>query len=205
MTAPVAPGPVRRARSVPLALPALAALVALTGCEVFDPMWTQQKVKPYRESEFYPDRISMRAAPAGTVARAQALSPGLVTGRGPDGKPLERSPVEPTRPLLELGRRKFEVNCAVCHGFLGDGESLVARNMSIRPPASLHQRAGATDGWYFQVITEGFGVMPSYASALTVDERWAVVAYVRALQLSQRARLDLLAPEDRARLEREPR
>jgi mono/diheme cytochrome c family protein len=72
--------------------------------------------------------------------------------------------------------------------------------MSIRPPPSLHLKVKNGDGWFYQVISRGFGVMPSYAGHLTVEERWAVVAYLRALQLSQRARIDLVPPEDRARL-----
>jgi len=194
----------RRARAGGLA-PALLALLALGGCEAFDPMISQQKVKPYRESDFWPDRISMRPPQPGTVAREDALTSPLVTGRGPDGKILAALPIPVTRALLETGRKRFEIHCAACHGYLGDGVSLVARNMSLRPPPSLLARAQQPDGWYFQVMSEGFGVMPSYASVLPVEERWAIVAYLRALQLSQSARLDQLAPEDRAKLEREGR
>ena len=75
----------------------------------------------------------------------------------------------------------------------------------ISPPPSLHERVWAEDGRYYQVLSQGFGVMPSYASQLTVEERWAVVAYVRALQLSQRAKPEQASPEDQARLEREQR
>lgn len=184
---------------------AAAALALLGGCEVFDPMISQQKVKAYRESEFWPDRISQRPPQPGTVSREDVLARDAATGRGADGKVLTGVPVPVTRKLLERGRAKFDVNCAVCHGYLGDGVSLVARNMSVRPPPSLLARAQQPDGWYFQVMSEGFGVMPSYASALTVEDRWAIVAYLRALQLSQSMKVDRLAPEDRARLEREGR
>jgi mono/diheme cytochrome c family protein len=180
-------------------VPALL-LLALAGCEVFDPMISQQKVKTYRESEFWPDRISMRPPQPGTVAREDVMAPELATGRGPDGKALTRPPIPVTRKLLEQGRTRFDIHCAVCHGYLGDGVSLVARNMAIRPPPSLLARAQQTDGWYFQVMSEGFGVMPSYASALTPEERWAIVAYVRALQVSQSVRADRLTPEERAKL-----
>jgi mono/diheme cytochrome c family protein len=198
----------RLARAVPrrsAALLALAAAASLAGCEALDPMITQQKVKPYRESDFWADRISMRPPQPGTVAREDVLAPEVATGRGPDGKVLERLPVPVTRKLLERGRTRFDIHCAVCHGHLGDGVSLVARNMSLRPPPSLLARAGQTDGWYFQVMSEGFGLMPSYASHLSAEDRWAVVAYLRALQLSQSARVDQLAPQDRARLQGESR
>lgn len=181
---------------------ALAALVLLAaGCDVLDPMWVQQsKVKLYRPSDFYADGISMRPPPGGAVPREGLFPPEVETGLGPDGKPLLRSPLPVTRPELELGRRRFETLCGACHGVLGDGNTPVARNMSIRPPPSLHLKVQNGDGWFYRVISEGFGVMPSYASHLTVEERWAVVAYLRALQLSQRARIELVPPEERARL-----
>ncbi|HEY7725780.1 MAG TPA: cytochrome c [Anaeromyxobacteraceae bacterium] len=176
----------------------LAALAA--GCDVLDPMMVQQKVKLYRPSDFWEDGVAMRPAPPGTVAREELHPPEVESGLGPDGKALQRSPLPVTRALLDLGRKRFEVVCAVCHGLVGDGESAVAVNMSLRPPPSLHLKAQNPDGYFFQVVSLGFGVMPSYASHLTVEERWAVVAYLRALQLSQRARIEHVPPEERARL-----
>jgi mono/diheme cytochrome c family protein len=187
------------------ALPLAVAVLALAGCEALDPMITQQKVKPYRESEFWPDRISMRPPQPGTISREDVLDAELATGRGPDGKILTRVPFPVTRAVLETGRKRFDVNCAVCHGYLGDGDSLVAKNMNLRPPPSLLARAAQPDGWYFQVMSEGFGLMPSYASAIPVRERWAIVAYLRALQLSQTARAADLPPAERARLDGEGR
>jgi mono/diheme cytochrome c family protein len=179
-------------------------LVGAAGCDVLDPMWVQHtKVKPYRPSDFYEDGIAMRAPPPGAVAREDLYPAELATGLGADGKPLPRSPLPPSRDRLELGRKRFEVVCATCHGLLGDGESPVARNMSLRPPPSLHLKVQNPDGYFYQVIAEGYGYMPSYASHLTVEERWAVVAYLRALQLSQRARLDLVPPAERARLQQQ--
>jgi len=184
-----------------------AALLAvlLAGCNVLDPMMVQEKQKPYRPSDHWPDGIGMRAPPPGTVAAAAFQPEDLAAGIAEDGRPLGRIPVKITPELLALGRKKFEVNCAVCHGLLGDGDSLVAKNMAQRPPPSLHQRVMLEDGHYYQVITSGFGIMPSYASALTVEERWAVVGYVRALQLSQRARLDQAPPDVRTTLESQQR
>ena len=183
----------------------VALAVALAGCEALDPMITQQKMKPYRESDFWPDRIAMRPPQPGTVAQEDFIPADVATGRGPDGKVLTRSPVPVTRALLERGRHHFDITCAACHGYLGDGVSLVARNMSLRAPPSLLARAQQPDGWYFQVMSEGFGLMPSYASVLTVEDRWAIVAYLRALQLSQSVRVDQLPPAERARLEKESR
>jgi mono/diheme cytochrome c family protein len=183
---------------------ALAALaLAAAGCDVLDPMWVQHtRVKVYRPSDFYEDGIAMRAPPEGTVAREDLLPPEVSSGLGADGKPLPRSPLPLTRETLELGRRRFEIVCGVCHGVLGDGDTLVARNMSLRAPPSLHLKVQNPDGYFFQVISRGFGVMPSYASHLTVEERWAVVGYLRALQLSQRTRLELVPAAERDRLQR---
>ncbi|HET9554120.1 MAG TPA: cytochrome c [Anaeromyxobacteraceae bacterium] len=187
------------------ALAALAALAALTGCPRLDPMQRQQKYKAYQASEFHADGLAMRAPPAGTVAWQAAGDPRVQTGLGPDDRPLARSPLPPTPALLALGRKRFEITCAACHGLLGDGESQVALNMSLRRPPNLHLYRDVPDGYVFQVVTHGFGLMPSYGAELSPEERWGVVAYLRALQLSQHARVDQLPPDARAKLRGEGR
>ncbi len=184
---------------------ALASLVLLTACPRLDPMQRQQKVRPYEASPYYPDGRAMRDPPAGTVPYASLADPAFATGLGADGKPLARIPVELTADLLALGRRSFDVTCAACHGVLGDGESQVALNMSLRKPPSLHQFRDLADGTIYRVVSEGFGLMPSYSGSLSARERWAVVAYVRALQLSQAASLGDVPPDVREGLEREAR
>ncbi|BDG10520.1 c-type cytochrome [Anaeromyxobacter paludicola] len=181
------------------------ALVGLCACQVFDPMMWQQKYKPYRGTTFFPDGVSMLAPPPGTVPSSGAIEPALATGIGPDGKLLPVAPVALSRDLVELGRRKFDQTCAICHGLTGDGDSMVAKNMALRPPPSIHLKRSFPDGYFYQVVTNGFGVMPSYAAELSVEERWAVVAYVRALQLSQNARIDQLPAEQRSKVQEEPR
>ncbi len=180
-------------------------LLLLAACPRLDPMWDQPKVKAYKASKYYPDGLAMRAPPAGTVPHRAPIEPAVATGRGPDGRPLPVAPVATTAELLARGRARFDVTCAVCHGVLGDGESQVALNMSLRKPPSLHQFRDLADGYIYQVISEGFGLMPSYAAELSVQDRWAVVAYVRALQLSQHATLEQVPPEARQRLEKEGR
>lgn len=187
---------------------ALAAIVLLAaGCDVLDPMMRQPKVKPFRESEFWANGVSMRAPPEGAVPVEHVAAADVRTGRNPDGTPVARIPVPLSRPLLESGRKRFEIVCGTCHGLVGDGRSLVGRNMSLRPPPSLIDPpvVARPDGYLFVVATEGFGLMPGYAAELTVEDRWAVVAYVRALQLSQRARIEDAPPDERARLEKETR
>ncbi len=184
---------------------AALALLALAACPRLDPMQRQQKYKAYQGSEVTPDGLAMRAPPQGTVPYRSLVDPALGTGLGPDGKPLAEAPLAVTAAVLAKGRARFEVYCAVCHGILGDGESQVALNMSLRRPPSLHAYRDVPDGHIFRVVTNGFGLMPSYATALPPEERWAVVAYVRALQLSQHATVDQLPPDARETLQKEGR
>jgi mono/diheme cytochrome c family protein len=196
-------------------LPALGAL----GCDenILDPMADRQpRAHAYKESVFFADGLSMRAAPEGTVPRERVtLHTTLTTGReGETGHIAANGervpsyakaiPLPVTRQLVELGRKRFDITCATCHGPLGDGNSIVANQMSLRPPPSLHKYNDRAPGYIFEVISKGFGLMASYAAEMTVEERWAVVAYVRALQISQRVTLDHIPAEERARLEAMP-
>jgi mono/diheme cytochrome c family protein len=170
----------------------LAALAA-AGCHPadIDPLDRQPKLKPYAVSDISPDGRAMRAPPAGAVPREREL-----TAAAP--------PV--TRALLSLGRARFDVVCAPCHGASGDGDSVIAGKMGLRPPPSLHEpriRAlgdDAIDG----VIRDGYGLMPRLSMHLDPRERWAVVAYVRALQLSQSLPLADAPAKVRAELEGMP-
>ncbi|HEX3905718.1 MAG TPA: cytochrome c [Polyangia bacterium] len=208
-------------RSLPL-LQALALVLGLSavGCDenVLDPMADrQQKSIRYKESDFYADGLSMRAPPEGTVPRERiTLNPRLTKGRDPDG-PLQPNmeplpnyvptvPIPVSRKLLELGRKRFDITCATCHGPLADGKSIVATQMSLRPPPSLLDAKYVTKpaGYIYEVVTKGFGLMASYAAELTVEERWAVISYLRALQLSQTTSAAALPPELRQQLEALP-
>ena len=200
-----------------LVLVALAS-TTLAACDenILDPMADRQpKVIRYKESKFYDDGLSMRAPPEGTVPRERmTLNPRATTGREPDGpiqpngEPLPKYvtnfPFVVNRQILELGRKRFDITCATCHGPLGDGESIVARNMALRPPPSLHKYIDRPAGYFYEVITKGFGMMASYAAELTVDERWEIVAYIRALQRSQQATLADATPEEAAKLQGTP-
>jgi mono/diheme cytochrome c family protein len=183
-------------RAAPAAL-ALAAL-GLAGCPSLDPMWRQPKHQAYQAG---PTGDGMRLPPPGTVPHRSIVEPALATGLGPDGRPLRAAPVPASAEQLARGRNRYDIYCAVCHGVLGDGESQIALNMSLRKPPSLHDFRDVGDGWMYQVITNGFGLMGSYATELSVEDRWAVVAYVRALQLSQAASLEQVPPDRRGELE----
>ncbi|WP_257448388.1 c-type cytochrome [Archangium lipolyticum] len=168
-------------------IPAAAGL-ALAGCNVpsefLQRMESQAKYEYYETSEFWADGKAMRTPPEGTIPRERPVgSPGLTTGRV-NGTLVTSIPkeIELNRQVLELGQKQYNIVCAQCHGRLGDGNSVVAENMALRLPPSLQEIANKPDGHFFAAITEGYGIMPSFAGELNIQERWAVVAYVRALQ-----------------------
>lgn len=190
-------------------VPSLALLGAGCGPDTFQRMAIQPRDPSYGQEPFFEDQRAMRAPPRGTVPREWPIgSVEFATGQvaeDPDAGYVQRIPVALTRATVERGRSRFEIYCAACHGVLGDGDSLVARNMALRPPPSLLTLTDRPDGYIYRVITQGRGLMPGYASPLSPHDRWAVVAYVRALQRSQRARLEDAPPEVRGRLLTEAR
>jgi hypothetical protein len=183
-------------------LPIVATGFSL-GCERvianidFERMIEQDKLLPYETTHFFPDGRTMQLPPEGTVPRDRIVGQPALTRGVVDGHVVELFPVEVDADLLQRGRDRYDVYCAPCHGILGDGSTSVAENMRLRKPPSLHdpQVRGAPPGEVFQVITHGYGLMPSYASELPVRDRWAVIAYVEALQYSQNARLQDLPVE----------
>ncbi len=187
------------------ALLACALLAACGDTTIFDPMERQPKGRAFGANPFFDDGRAMRTPPPGTVPRERIVqNPALTQGRV-DGKELTEIPIPLTRAVLDLGRRRFNIYCTTCHGILGDGRSPVAANMALRLPPDLLVRQGMTVGHFYQVIANGFGLMPGYAAELDVHERWAVIAYLRALQLSQNAPIALAPPEQREKLLREGR
>jgi mono/diheme cytochrome c family protein len=167
----------------------LAAAIACAACgdtTIFDPMKRQPKFRAFAANPQFEDGRAMRQPPEGTVSRErQTMRPEITMGRDRTGQVVSAIPIPVTKDLMLLGRTKFEVYCGICHGLVGDGVSLVATQMSLRPPPNLHQLRNPSPGHVFQVVSEGFGLMPSYAAQLTAHERWAVVAYLTALRRSQ--------------------
>ena len=175
----------------------LATLAAACGdTTIFDPMERQPKFKAFAANPQYEDGRAMRPPPEGTVPRERTIQrPELTTGRDRSGQDVKAIPIQLTPEVMQAGRERFDIYCSVCHGLLGDGVSLVSTQMSLRPPPSLHKLRSPSPAHVFQVVTEGFGLMASYAPQLTAEERWAVVAYVEALRRSQAATLGQ-APAD---------
>jgi len=187
------------------ALLAMAALAA-GGCR--QDMHDQPRYTPLQASKFFADGMSSRQFPEGTVARGHLdADPLFFTGKQGNALATALPPaLKVDRPFLERGRQRYDIYCSPCHGRVGDGLGLVPRRGFKQPPSYHQDRLrGQPIGYFFDVITNGFGVMPSYASAVPPQDRWAIAAYIRVLQMSQRAHLADLAPVDQQALAAVPR
>ncbi len=178
---------------------ALAALAALAGCH--DDMYNQPRYEPLERSDFFDDHRSSRSLVAGTVVyRAERTDDVLHTGRS-DGELATDLPIELTAALLRRGQERYNIYCSVCHARTGDGNGMIVQR-GYRQPPTLHsdRLRGVPVGHFFDVITNGFGAMPSYALQVPTEDRWAIAAYIRALQMSQYAGVDELPEDVRAQL-----
>lgn len=187
---------------------ALACFVLLgVGCR-YD-MQDQPRYKAYKKSEFFPDKRASREAPEGTVARGflrenKALYTGKKEGVAPVAAPatttdasgntlvtsfpdaVEEFPIPVTKEVLDRGETKYKVFCSVCHGPLGNGDGMIVRRGFVKPPTYHDDRLrNAPVGHFFDVATNGWGRMNGYSGQISVADRWAIVAYIRALQISQ--------------------
>jgi len=166
----------------------LALLMLLTSACRLD-MHVQPRENPLARSDFYADQRSARPLVEGTVARGDLRADTyLYTGKI-GNNPGEFMPFPVTRDVLDRGRQRFNIYCAPCHSRLGDGNGFVPSRGFSRKPPSFHiaRLQKAPVGYFFDVITNGFGIMPDYSSQIPVQDRWNIVAYIRALQLSQNA------------------
>jgi len=164
----------------------LLAVLALLGCR--QDMHDQPRFKPLAESDFYPDLRSARTPVDGTVARGQLHEDSyLYTGKF-GNNPGDYMPFPVTADVLARGRERFNIYCAPCHSRLGDGNGMIVQR-GFRAPPSYHTERlrKAPLGYFFDVMTNGFGAMPEYATQIPPRDRWCIVAYIRALQLSQGA------------------
>ncbi|HEY6922849.1 MAG TPA: cytochrome c [Steroidobacteraceae bacterium] len=193
----------RRAR---LVIACLA--LSLAGCERgLHEMYEQPKYKPLTPTELFADGNSSRPQVAGTIAYSAGALAGSSSGRDGDGAATVSTPPGPGNPLpitaalLERGRERFNIYCAPCHSMAGDGDGMIARRGFPSPPSYHTDRLrNATDSHFYDVITNGYGVMYSYADRIAPQDRWAIVAYIRALQLSQHAPASALSDADLGKL-----
>jgi len=171
-----------------LRIPALLVAIALISACRLD-MHVQPKQNPLARSDFYPDKRSARPLVEGTVARGELHEDTYYyTGNIGNG-PGDYLPFSVTKDVLERGRERYNIYCAPCHSRVGDGRGFVPSRGFSKMPPSFHtpRLEKAPLGYFFDVITNGFGIMPDYASQISPEDRWKIVAYIRALQLSQNA------------------
>jgi mono/diheme cytochrome c family protein len=180
------------------------ALTALLLAACRQDMHNQAKLRPLKESRFFADGQAARMPPAGTVARGQLRADrALYEGIGAGEEFVTEIPLPVDLAFVRRGQERFNIFCAPCHGRLGDGGGMIVERGYKRPPSFHEERLrGSAAGYYFDVMRNGFGQMPAYASQIPVEDRWAIVAYIRALQLSQNARLIDLDTIDREALAR---
>ena len=188
-----------------LATVALAVAALLTvGCR--QDMHDQAKYEPYEVSDFFTDGRASRLPVPGTVARGWLREdPHLYRGIGPDGGFATTLPMPLSRELVERGHQRYDIFCSPCHGRLGDGLGMIVQR-GFKQPASFHEARlrEMPYGYYFDVMTNGFGEMSSYRAQVPVEDRWAIAAYVRALQLSRQVPQNQLTAAERRELEDTP-
>lgn len=177
----------------------LASCLVLAACEKsLQNMYDQPRYKPFAASRLFADGTSARTPPPGTVPYARGALAGTSSARvgaeavqrDLEAMDAQAMPYRITRELLQRGRERFSIYCEPCHSPLGDGDGLVVRRGFPAPPSfHIDRLQRAPDRHFFEVITQGHGVMYAYADRVEPAERWAIVAYIRALQLSQGARV----------------
>jgi len=160
--------------------------------------------RPLDASSVFADGRASRPLPEHTIARGQLREDELFFTGHVNGKPVDLFPEPVTAQMIERGRQRFDIYCAVCHGRTGEGNGMIVRRGFPTPP-SLHidRLREAPAGHFVEVIGNGYGLMYSYASRVEPADRWAIAAYIRALQLSQHAGLADVPPSERAKLEQE--
>ncbi|MBI5772678.1 MAG: cytochrome c [Verrucomicrobia bacterium] len=174
--------------------------------EIFDDMDRQQKLRPQEPNAFFGDGVSSRGYVPGTVARGAAYEDNVVnTGRVPGTTNfVENLPVTVTSELMARGQQRYQISCTPCHGAAGDGNGITKKIGAMAVVANLHDPriVKLADGELFSIISHGKGLMQGYAANVSINDRWAITAYVRALQRSHLATVDETPAELRAALKK---
>jgi mono/diheme cytochrome c family protein len=176
-------------------------LLALTGCSRLD-MQDQPKYKFERGSDFFADGRSNRPEIEGTVARGELdEDTAYYDGKDAAGNDVDVFPIAVDKDFIERGQQRFETFCAPCHGRIGNGLGMIVRRGFKQPPSyHIDRLRSAPVGHFYDVITNGYGAMLNYSQQVGVRDRWAIVAYIRALQYSQNANINDLPAEARNRV-----
>ena len=179
---------------------AAVLLFALAACR--QDMHDQPKYKPLAASKFFKDGLSARPIVEGTVARGHLDDDvEMFTGKTAAGKLVDQVPVPMTTALVARGRERFDIYCSPCHDKTGSGNGMVVRRGFKQPPSyHIDRLRQAPAGHFYDVMTNGFGAMPDYRAQIESADRWAIVAYIRALQRSQHATIADVPPDEAAKL-----
>jgi mono/diheme cytochrome c family protein len=175
-------------------------LLSAAGCR--QDMHDQPKYIPLRESAFFNDARSARPVLAGTVARGQLYDDSLLYTGKANGADATVFPFPIDDRAMARGQERFNIYCAPCHGRVGLGDGMIVRRGYRQPPSFLDERLRtAPAGHFYDVVTNGFGAMPDYAAQITPRDRWAIAAYVRALQLAGRATIADVPAVERGKMQ----
>jgi len=165
----------------------LVAILLTAGCRL--DMHVQPRINPLAKSDFFPDERGARPLVEGTVARGELHADTYFYTGKVGSSPGDSMPFPVTKDVLERGRERYDIYCSPCHSPLGDGNGFIpSRGFSRRPPSyHIPRLEKAPLGYFYDVMSNGFGIMPDYSAQISPQDRWNIVAYIRALQLSQNA------------------
>lgn len=192
-------------RHLSLFFVSFGTLLITFGC-TYNPMRDQPRYNPLSVSSFFPDNASARPVVPGTVPdNYDVTNEWFYTGKTPDGQYVTVFPFPITMEVLKRGQERFNIYCSPCHGLSGMGNGMIVQR-GFSPPPSYHQDRlrNAPVGHFVDVITNGFGQMYSYAYRVKPADRWAIAAYIRALQLSQNASINDVPAADQQKLQAAP-
>jgi mono/diheme cytochrome c family protein len=165
-------------------------------------MHDQPKYEPLAESTFFADGLSARTPVTGTVARGQLREDSLLYTGKVGGENATMFPFAVDDQVMARGRERYDIHCSPCHARTGTGDGMVVLRGYRQPPTFHSERLrSAPPGHFFDVITNGFGAMPDYAAQIRAEDRWAIAAYIRALQLSHNATIEDVPPDQRGSLQ----
>lgn len=186
--------------SIRFMVSAVTCVMLAAGCH--RDMRDQPRYDTYEASEFFSDGQSARPLVAGTVARGQLREDEVFYTGKRDDKFVAELPMEVDRAFLERGQNRFNIYCTPCHAAAGTGDGMIVQRGFRRPPSyHIDRLRNAPAGHFYDVISQGFGAMPSFAIQLEPRDRWAIAAYIRALQLSQNASLEDVPASERKQFE----
>ena len=177
-------------KKVPTNALLVASVMSLVGCHT--DMWNQAKVNAFQESEVFPDKKSAQDPIKGTIARGHTkLDDAFYTGYE-KGKLVKEFPIKVTHELMKRGKERYNIFCTPCHGATGHGDGMISkRGLDIKKPSTYHTERlrNRPVGHFYDVITNGYGLMMGFTGRIDPKDRWAIAAYIRALQLSQNANI----------------